>query len=328
MLNLKRFPALSKYLAINKYPNITLANKSALRNLWGDVWHKIGIEWSNNRVPGEKFIKRVYHADSNSLDAIRKIAEECGIKLINRINEDEIELIAPGAEDYSVIIAQDHYDDSLNYDYSDLEGLSITEAIDFLKTKLNKEIVPFDYIHLHFNIPPEFTGLRTKNLIHSPQSEEFHEFMMTAKSKLEATAKTLQNAVDMIEEPVKSKAREERETIARSFDERCTMMRKRHAFLNAMVNPFNSFAEFFSEKSEWCAILGINLVEQKDYLKITINFENGDYETYFAMLSNDGYLTISEIVGWQDEYCANSFLNISTQNVADEAEILDSKNKV
>lgn len=315
-------------MAINKYPNITWANKSALRNLWMDVWHRIGIEWPKNRVISEKFIQRIYHADSSSLETICQLAKECGLKLINRIDEDEIELVAPGAEDYSVIFAQAHYDDSLSYDFSDLEGLSITEAMDFLKAKLKKEIVPFDYIYLHFNIPPEFTGLRTKILIHSPQSEEFHEFMMTAKSKLEATAKTLQNAVDMIEEPVKSKAREERETIALSFQGRCSMMRKRHAFLNAMVNPFNSFAEFFNEKSEWCDILGINLVEQKDYLKITINLEDGDYETYFAMLSNDGYLTISEIVGWQDEYCANSFLNISAQNVADEAEILDAKNNI
>lgn len=89
-------------MAINKYPNITWANKSALRNLWMDVWHRIGIEWPKNRVISEKFIQRIYHADSSSLETICQLAKECGLKLINRIDEDEIELVAPGAEDYSV----------------------------------------------------------------------------------------------------------------------------------------------------------------------------------------------------------------------------------
>lgn len=219
MSNLKRYPHFSKYRAIkaiNMYPNITFSNKIALRNLWNDVWHRIGIEWPKNRVPNEKFIKRIYHADSSSLETICQLAKECGVNLINRIDEGEIELVAPGAEDYSVIFSQAHYDDSFNYDYSDLEGLSIAEAIDYLKAKLKKEIVPFDYIYLHLNTPSEFTGLRTKILAYLPGSSEFRDFLIAAKSKLEATAKTLQNAVDMIEEPVKSKAKEEMETITRS----------------------------------------------------------------------------------------------------------------
>ena len=56
---------------------------------------------------------------------------------------------------------------------------------------------------------------------------------------------------------------------------------------------------------------------------MTINLVDGNYETYFAVQSNDGHLTISEIIGWQDDYCANSFLNIITQKMADEDEILD-----
>ncbi len=323
MLNLKRYPAINKYLSMKRYPNIALSNKSAIRNLWSDTWHKVGIEWPKNQLPGAKFKNSVFHADSSSLDAICKVAEECEIKLINRPTEDEIELIAPGAENFSVIISQDHYDDRLNYDYSDLEGLSITEAINVLTAKLNNERISFDYIFLRFKTPSEFTGLRTKILVHPPESNEFREFLIAAKSKLEATAETLQGAADMIDEPVRSKVQEEREAIARSFEERCAMMRKRRAFLNSIVSQFNSFDEFTRAKSEWCSVIGISITKCVNYLEITINLVDGNYETYFAVPSNDGHLTISEIIGWQDDYCANSFLNIITQKKADEDEILN-----
>lgn len=322
MSNSKKYRDIDRFLEMSNHPNISIANKRALRDLWGDVWHRIGIEWPKNHLPGAKFKNSVFHADSSSLVVIYRIAEECGLKLINRLNEDEIELIAPGAENFSIIVSQDHYDDELNYDYSDLKGLSIAEAIDFLTAKLNNERISFDYIFLRFKTPSEFTGLRTKILAYSPESSEFRDFLIAAKSKLEATAKTLQNAVNMIEEPVKSKAREERETIARRFDNRCALMRKRRAFLNSIVSQFNSFDEFTRAKREWCAVIGINTTICVNYLELTINLDDGDYETYFVMPSKDKYLTISETIRWQDNHCANSFLNITTQKVADEDEIL------
>lgn len=324
MSKLTRYPALSKYWAINMYPNISLFNKSALRNLWGDVWHRIGIEWPKNHVPSEKFIKRVYHADSSSLETICQVAKECGLKLINRIDEDEIELVAPGAEDYSVVFAQAHYDNSLNYDYSNLEGLSIAEAIGFLEAMRNKEIVSFDYIYLHFRTPSEFTGLRPKILIHSPLSEAFRVFLMAAKSKLEITAERLYNAVDLSEEPIKSNAQAEREIIMQKLKERCDMMKKRHAFLTAMVKPFNDFDAFMIDHGEWCSIVGIDLAKCVKYLEITIHLEGTDYETYFAVPSKEGHLTISEVIRWQDDYCANTYLNIFSLYGAEENEILTS----
>lgn len=298
---------------MGKHPAITAANRNALRNLWGDVWHRIEIEWPKNRIPSEKFIKRVYHADSSSLEAISQLAIEYGLKLINRIDENEIELVAPGAEDYSIVFTHAHYDGSLNYDYTDLEGLSIADAIDFLKAMRNKEIVHVDYIYLHFRTPSEFTGLRPKILIHSPLSKAFRIFLMAAKSKLEITTETLYNAVDMSEEPIKSNAQAEREIIMQNLKERCAMMRKRHTFLTAIVNPFNSFDEFVEDRGEWCSVVGITLAKCANYLSITVNLEDGDYETYYTVPSKEGHLTISEVVGWQDDYCANTLLNINTK---------------
>lgn len=326
LMRLKKFPALDKYLKMSKYPYIVMANKKALRVLWDDVWHTVGKEWPKNRLPGNKFKNGVFHADSSSLETICKVAEDCGVKLIKRLEEGEIELMAPGAEDYSVVISQDHYDDSLNNDYTYLDGLSITEAIGILKGKFNEKSVSFDYIYLHFKKSSDFTGLRTKILAHSPESHEFREFLLAAKSKLEATANILYNAVDRSEEPMRSNAQAEREAISLNINERYAMMKKRHAFLNAMVSPFNSFDEFMIDKGEWCAIVGIDIVKRVNYLEITINLDDSDYETYFAISSSDGHLVVSEIIGWQDDFCANSFLNIFTCKRADEDEILAYKN--
>lgn len=326
MRHSEKYRTINKFLEMSKHPNILIANKCALRSLWGDVWHKVGIEWPKNHLPDKKFKNNIYNADPSSLETICKVAEDCGIKLIKRLDENEIELVAPGADDLSIIMFQDNYDDSLNYEYSDLKGLTVPEAIKVLKASQRKEKVAFDYICLRFKISSEFTGLRCKILEYPPQSEEFREFLKAAKSKLEVTVEILQNAVDMSEEPVKTNAQAEREAITLNIKKRCAMMKKRYAFLSAMVSPFNSFDEIMIDKSEWCAIIGINLTKCVKYLEITINLVDGDYETYFAVPSKDGHLTISEIIRWQDNYCANSFLNIFTQKMAVEDEILAYKN--
>ena len=38
----------------------------------------------------------------------------------------------------------------------------------------------------------------------------------------------------------------------------------------------------------------------------------------------DGTLTVSDIILWQDEVCCNSYLNISTEERADEEDIFES----
>jgi len=39
---------------------------------------------------------------------------------------------------------------------------------------------------------------------------------------------------------------------------------------------------------------------------------------------NDGQLTVSEVVSWQDPYCFNDDINIFTEESVDEEEILTS----
>ena len=49
----------------------------------------------------------------------------------------------------------------------------------------------------------------------------------------------------------------------------------------------------------------------------------GEYEMYFVIPGNDGRITVSEVIRWQDNYCANTYLNIFSLQRSDD-EILTS----
>ena len=46
-----------------------------------------------------------------------------------------------------------------------------------------------------------------------------------------------------------------------------------------------------------------------------------EYEQYYIIKSDEGTLTVSDIIMWQDDYCCNSWMNISTGKDADEEDI-------
>ena len=50
----------------------------------------------------------------------------------------------------------------------------------------------------------------------------------------------------------------------------------------------------------------------------------GEYEMYFVIPNTDGHLTISEVIRWQDDTCANTYLNIFNLHGTDDNEILTS----
>lgn len=68
--------------------------------------------------------------------------------------------------------------------------------------------------------------------------------------------------------------------------------------------------------------MGIELYQENpSYLSLRIQLDYQDYETYHIVKGDDGKLTVSDIIWWQDLYCANSVLNISTGENADEEDI-------
>ena len=106
--------------------------------------------------------------------------------------------------------------------------------------------------------------------------------------------------------------------------ERVNWMRKRHAFLNNILKPYTSLDDFARDKEDWFAILGIDLTQEKHWCYLDMWLDFGEYEMYFVIPGEDGHLTISEVIGWQDDTCANTYLNIFTLRAADKDEILTS----
>ncbi len=106
--------------------------------------------------------------------------------------------------------------------------------------------------------------------------------------------------------------------------ERVNWMRKRHAFLNNLVSSYTSLDDFTKDKEEWFALLGTDLTRENDYVYLYMWLDYGEYEMYFVIPNTDGHLTISEVIRWQDDTCANTYLNIFSLYGADDNEILTS----
>lgn len=106
------------------------------------------------------------------------------------------------------------------------------------------------------------------------------------------------------------------------MDKRLRMMRERQAYFSAIAEEYESFEEFTNTQKMWLDIMGIDLYQENpSYLSLRIQLDYQDYETYHIIKGEDGKLTVSDVIWWQDLYCANSVLNISTGENADEEDI-------
>ena len=83
--------------------------------------------------------------------------------------------------------------------------------------------------------------------------------------------------------------------------------------------------EFAQDKEEWFALVGDNLSLNDNLITIDMYLDYGEYEMYYIIPDGKGHLTVSEVILWQDDYCANSTINIFTLKGADEEDILTSK---
>lgn len=102
-----------------------------------------------------------------------------------------------------------------------------------------------------------------------------------------------------------------------------TKMRERQAYFTAMAEKYASFEAFVEEHGYWLDMVGIKLIEGANYLMLHIQLDCTDYEDYYITYGHNGHLTISNIVGFQDDWCANRLINIFTGEVAEENDITE-----
>ena len=113
-----------------------------------------------------------------------------------------------------------------------------------------------------------------------------------------------------------------KKAMAEELKNRLELMRKRQAYFSAVADEYESLDEFTNTQKEWLELLGIGLYQESpSYLSLRIQLDHTDYETYHIIYGDNGHLTVSDIIWWQDLYCANSLLNIQTGEHADEENI-------
>ncbi len=109
-----------------------------------------------------------------------------------------------------------------------------------------------------------------------------------------------------------------------SLDERYEMMRKRHLFLDEIVRQYSSLEDLKKDKDVFFAIIGIELTLNNDYISLYISLGFNEYETYHVISRENGRLTISEVIWWQDPYCFNDVINIFTEESVEREDIINS----
>ena len=106
-----------------------------------------------------------------------------------------------------------------------------------------------------------------------------------------------------------------------TFEERLTLMRKRYEYFSRLVGASSSFDDFIKEYDEQLAIGGIELSLQCQCIFLYVPLGFSDYEGYHIIQTIDGGLIVSPVIAWQNNYCANDYLNIFTGKSVEEDEI-------
>lgn len=105
------------------------------------------------------------------------------------------------------------------------------------------------------------------------------------------------------------------------FEKRLEMMQKRRALLSEMVKGYTDFDKFVCDYDERLAVMGIELQQYYDHLYLYISLGFNEYEGYHIVRNKNGQLVVSPIILWQDDYCANDYLNIFTGDSVEKEEI-------
>ena len=108
-------------------------------------------------------------------------------------------------------------------------------------------------------------------------------------------------------------------------EDRLEMMRKRQAYFSAIAEEYTSFADFIKAQDIWLAIMGIELTDCGRYVKLYIQLDFSEYEEYYVIMTDAGYLSVSDIVMWNDDVCCTSYIDINIGEASDEESIFISQ---
>lgn len=73
----------------------------------------------------------------------------------------------------------------------------------------------------------------------------------------------------------------------------------------------------------WLAIMGVELTDCGMYLKLYIQLDFSEYEEYHVIPDDNGQLTVSDIVMWNNYECCTSYINVRTGKSAENESIFE-----
>lgn len=103
--------------------------------------------------------------------------------------------------------------------------------------------------------------------------------------------------------------------------DRLEMMRKRQAYFSAIAEEYISFGDFIKAQDMWLAIMGIELTDCGRYVKLYIQLDFAEYEEYYVIMTDDGHLSVSDIIMWNNDVGCTSYIDINTGKSSDEESI-------
>ena len=89
--------------------------------------------------------------------------------------------------------------------------------------------------------------------------------------------------------------------------ERMKWKRLRRDYLNDIVRKYTSLEEFILAEEYNLSVSGYPVYMCGKYASITIWLDYGEYETYYVVPGENGYLRVSNLIMWQDDCCANTY---------------------
>ncbi len=100
------------------------------------------------------------------------------------------------------------------------------------------------------------------------------------------------------------------------------MMRKRYKFISETVKGFTNLEEYARQKNECFSEIGVEPELKEDCVSLYFEFPGNEYEQYFVIPTKDGRLTVSHVIWWQNDLCANELLNIFTGKTYDNEDVI------
>lgn len=108
-----------------------------------------------------------------------------------------------------------------------------------------------------------------------------------------------------------------------SLKERKKWKRLRRDYFNEIVSKYSSLEDFFIAEEYNMAVRGYTVAIYEGHIGITVWLDYGEYEQYYVVPANRDSLRVSNIIMWQDNYCANTYDYLDDEYLSEDTKLIE-----